>query len=68
MTGEASARMTQMVSMEGGCFGLAACQVVSEEGSHIMKMAGFPWFKFPGGGFSMVSSSGITLSSLCCSG
>ena len=54
VTGEASARMTQMVSMEGGCFGLTACQVVSEEGSHIMKMAGFPWFKFPGGGFSVV--------------
>lgn len=40
--------------MEGGCFGLTACQVVSEEGARIMKMSGFPWFKFPGGGFSVV--------------
>lgn len=54
VTGEASAKMTQMVSMEGGCFGLTACQVVSEEGAKTMKMFGFPWFKFPGGGFSVV--------------
>jgi len=54
VTGEASAKMTQMVAMEGGCFGLTACQVVSEEGAKIMKMTGFPWFKFPGGGFSVI--------------
>ncbi|KAJ7293450.1 nitrilase [Mycena rebaudengoi] len=51
VSGEASAKMTQMVAMEGGCFGLACCQVVSEKGAETMKMTGFPWFKFPGGGF-----------------
>ncbi|KAK7059083.1 hypothetical protein VNI00_001707 [Paramarasmius palmivorus] len=54
VSGEASSRMTQSVAMEGGCFGLACCQVVSEAGAEKMKMTGFPWFKFPGGGFSVV--------------
>jgi hypothetical protein len=54
VSGEASAKMTQMVAMEGGCFGLACCQVVSEKGAETMKMTGFPWFKFPGGGFVAV--------------
>jgi len=40
--------------MEGGCFGLVCCHVVSEEGAEKMKMKGFPWFEFPGGGFSCV--------------
>lgn len=48
--------MTQLVAMEGGCFGLVCCHVVSEEGAKKMKMTGFPWFKFPGGGFTTVSS------------
>ncbi|KAJ7786175.1 nitrilase [Mycena metata] len=54
VSGEASSRMTQMVAMEGGCFGLACCQVVSEAGAEKMKIAGFPWFTFPGGGFSTI--------------
>ncbi|ESK97956.1 cyanide hydratase [Moniliophthora roreri MCA 2997] len=54
VSGEASSRMTQLVAMEGGCFGLVCCQVVSEAGAEKMKMTGFPWFKFPGGGFSTV--------------
>jgi hypothetical protein len=44
-----------MVSMEGGCFGLACCHVVSEAGAEKMKILGFPWFTFPGGGFTTVS-------------
>ncbi|KAJ7887497.1 putative nitrilase [Mycena olivaceomarginata] len=54
MSGEACSRMTQMVSMEGGCFGLACCHVVSEAGAEKMKLTGFPWFTFPGGGFSII--------------
>ncbi|KAJ7125710.1 nitrilase [Mycena crocata] len=54
VSGEASSRMTQMVAMEGGCFGLACCHVVSEAGAAKMKIAGFPWFTFPGGGFSTI--------------
>jgi len=54
VSGEASSRMTQMVAMEGGCFGLACCHVVSEAGAEKMKIAGFPWFTFPGGGFSTI--------------
>ncbi|KAL0570058.1 hypothetical protein V5O48_011900 [Marasmius crinis-equi] len=54
VSGEASSRMTQSVSMEGGCFGLVCCQVVSEAGAEKMKMTGFPWFKFPGGGFTTI--------------
>ncbi|KAF7306803.1 Cyanide hydratase [Mycena indigotica] len=54
VSGEASSRMTQMVSMEGGCFGLACCHVVSEEGAKKMKILGFPWFEFPGGGFTTI--------------
>jgi len=46
--------MTQMVAMEGGCFGLACCHVVSEAGAEKMKLTGFPWFTFPGGGFSTI--------------
>lgn len=52
VSGEASSRMTQSVAMEGGCFGLACCQIVSEAGAEKMKIAGFPWFEFPGGGFA----------------
>lgn len=47
--------MTQLVAMEGGCFGLVCCQVVSVAGAEKMKLTGFPWFEFPGGGFSTVS-------------
>ncbi|KAJ6519694.1 carbon-nitrogen hydrolase [Mycena sanguinolenta] len=54
VSGEASSRMTQMVAMEGGCFGLACCHVVSEAGAEKMKLTGFPWFTFPGGGFSHI--------------
>lgn len=54
VSGEASSRMTQLVSMEGGCFGLVCCHVVSEAGAAKMKMKGFPWFEFPGGGFSTI--------------
>lgn len=54
MTGEACSRLSQLVSMEGQCFGLTTSQVVSEEGARIMKMTGFPWFKIPGGGFLTV--------------
>ncbi|KAL0951367.1 hypothetical protein HGRIS_008068 [Hohenbuehelia grisea] len=54
VSGEASSRMTQLVAMEGGCFALVGCQVVSEAGAKKMKMTGFPWFKFPGGGFSTI--------------
>ncbi|KAJ7932529.1 nitrilase [Mycena leptocephala] len=54
VSGEASSRMTQMVAMEGGCFGLACCHVVSEAGAEKMKLTGFPWFTFPGGGFSTI--------------
>ncbi|TFY81337.1 hypothetical protein EWM64_g2675 [Hericium alpestre] len=54
VSGEASSRMTQSVAMEGGCFGLVACHVVSEKGAEIMKMKGFPWFEFPGGGFTTI--------------
>ncbi|KAF7310801.1 Cyanide hydratase [Mycena chlorophos] len=57
VSGEASSRMTQMVSMEGGCFGLACCHVVSEAGAAKMKILGFPWFEFPGGGFAAVRVS-----------
>lgn len=56
VSGEASSRMSQLVAMEGGCFGIVGCQVVSEAGAAKMKMTGFPWFKFPGGGFSCVRS------------
>ncbi|KAG8705388.1 hypothetical protein FRC09_002985 [Ceratobasidium sp. 395] len=44
VSGEASSRMTQMVAMEGSAFGIVGCQVLT----------GFPWFKFPGGGFSTI--------------
>ncbi|KAG8724527.1 hypothetical protein FRC09_017628 [Ceratobasidium sp. 395] len=54
VSGEASSRMTQMVAMEGSAFGIVGCQVVSEEGAKKMKLTGFPWFKFPGGGFSTI--------------
>ncbi|KAJ8092899.1 hypothetical protein PM082_023533 [Marasmius tenuissimus] len=54
VSGEASSRMTQLVAMEGGCFGLVCCQVVSEAGAEKMKMTGFPWFVFPGGGFTTI--------------
>ncbi|KAF9260827.1 carbon-nitrogen hydrolase [Marasmius fiardii PR-910] len=54
VSGEASSRMTQLVAMEGGCFGLVCCQVVTEAGADKMRMTGFPWFKFPGGGFSTI--------------
>ncbi|KAJ8702439.1 hypothetical protein PTI98_001151 [Pleurotus ostreatus] len=54
VSGEASSRMSQLVAMEGGCFGIVGCQVVSEAGAAKMKMTGFPWFKFPGGGFSCI--------------
>ncbi|KAJ7583016.1 carbon-nitrogen hydrolase [Mycena floridula] len=54
VSGEASSRMTQMVAMEGGCFGLACCQIVSEAGAEKMKLTGFPWFVFPGGGFATI--------------
>jgi len=33
---------------------LACCHVVSEKGAEIMKMTGFPWFSFPGGGFTAI--------------
>ncbi|GAW06039.1 carbon-nitrogen hydrolase [Lentinula edodes] len=54
VSGEASSRMTQNVAMEGGCFGLACCHVVSEAGAEKMKLTGFPWFTFPGGGFTTI--------------
>ncbi|KAF8879549.1 nitrilase [Mucidula mucida] len=54
LSGEACSRMTQNVSMEGGCFGLCCCHVVSEAGAEKMKLTGFPWFTFPGGGFSAI--------------
>ncbi|ELU37431.1 nitrilase, putative [Rhizoctonia solani AG-1 IA] len=56
VSGEASSRMTQMVAMEGSAFGIVGCQVVSKEGAEKMKLTGFPWFKFPGGGFSTAST------------
>nr|GAT44080.1 cyanide hydratase [Mycena chlorophos] len=63
VSGDASSRMTQMVSMEGGCFGLACCHVVSEAGAAKMKILGFPWFEFPGGGFAAIyGPDGSTLS------
>ncbi|KAG8735688.1 hypothetical protein FRC10_010277 [Ceratobasidium sp. 414] len=52
VSGEASSRMTQMVAMEGSAFGIVGCQIVSKEGAEKMKLTGFPWFNFPGGGFS----------------
>ncbi|KAF9260163.1 carbon-nitrogen hydrolase, partial [Marasmius fiardii PR-910] len=51
---EGASRMTQFVAMEGGCFGLACSPVVSEAGAAKMKIAGFPWFKFPDGGFTTI--------------
>ncbi|KAK4698569.1 nitrilase, partial [Phenoliferia sp. Uapishka_3] len=54
ISGEASSRMSQMVAMEGGCFGIVACQVVTQAGAEKMKIAGFPWFDVPGGGFSTI--------------
>ncbi|KAF8878944.1 carbon-nitrogen hydrolase [Infundibulicybe gibba] len=54
VSGEASSRMTQLVAMEGGCFGLVCCHVVSKEGAEKMKLTGFPWFVFPGGGFTTI--------------
>ncbi|KAJ7071154.1 carbon-nitrogen hydrolase [Mycena amicta] len=54
VSGEASSRMTQMVAMEGGCFGLACCHVVSKDGADKMKLTNFPWFTFPGGGFTAI--------------
>ncbi|KAK0484338.1 nitrilase [Armillaria luteobubalina] len=54
VSGEASSRMSQLVSMEGGIFGIVCCQVVSEVGAEKMKVLGYPWFTFPGGGFSVV--------------
>ncbi|KAG9124593.1 hypothetical protein FRC07_011012 [Ceratobasidium sp. 392] len=54
VSGEASSRMTQMVAMEGSAFGIVGCQIVSKEGAEKMKLTGFPWFKFPGGGFSTI--------------
>ncbi|KAJ7583042.1 carbon-nitrogen hydrolase [Mycena floridula] len=47
VSAESCSRMTQMVSMEGGCFGLACSQIK-------MKLTGFPWFVFPGGGFATI--------------
>ena len=47
--------MGQVVSMEGGLFGLVSTQVVSKEGAEKMKIDGFPLFEIPGGGFSVVS-------------
>ncbi|PBK77423.1 carbon-nitrogen hydrolase [Armillaria solidipes] len=54
VSGEASSRMSQLVSMEGGLFGIVCCHVVSEAGARKMRMLGFPWFTFPGGGFSVI--------------
>lgn len=54
VSGEASSRMSQLVSMEGGIFGIVCCQVVSEVGAEKMKVLGYPWFTFPGGGFSVI--------------
>ncbi|KAL0564150.1 hypothetical protein V5O48_017903 [Marasmius crinis-equi] len=51
---EANSRMSQMVSMEGGCFGLSCCAVVSEAGAEKMKIKGYPLFEFPGGGFAAI--------------
>ncbi|KAJ7225645.1 carbon-nitrogen hydrolase [Mycena pura] len=40
VSGEASSRMTQMVAMEGGCFGLACCHVIyGPDGSTLAKAA-----------------------------
>lgn len=46
--------MSQFVAIEGGCFGIVASTVISEKGAERMKLVGFPWFKFPGGGFSVI--------------
>ncbi|KII92786.1 hypothetical protein PLICRDRAFT_172837 [Plicaturopsis crispa FD-325 SS-3] len=54
ISGEASARMTQLVAMEGACFGLTGCQIVSPAGAEKMKLTNFPWAVFPGGGFSQI--------------
>ncbi|CAE6341100.1 unnamed protein product [Rhizoctonia solani] len=51
---EAWQRMSQGVSMEGSMYGLVATQVVSKEGAEKMKIDKFPWYSFPGGGFSAI--------------
>ncbi|KAG7446656.1 uncharacterized protein BT62DRAFT_932102 [Guyanagaster necrorhizus] len=51
---EACSRMSQFVAIEGGCFGIVASTVISEKGAERMELTGFPWFKFPGGGFSVI--------------
>ncbi|KAK0505197.1 carbon-nitrogen hydrolase [Armillaria luteobubalina] len=62
---EACTRMSQFVAIEGGCFGLVASTVISEKGAERMRLIGFPWFKFPGGGFSVVRPS-LLFSINCC--
>ncbi|KAK0448732.1 carbon-nitrogen hydrolase [Armillaria borealis] len=54
---EACTRMSQFVAIEGGCFGIVASTVISEKSAERMKLVEFPWFKFPGGGFSVVRPS-----------
>ncbi|KAA1478691.1 carbon-nitrogen hydrolase [Dentipellis sp. KUC8613] len=54
VSGEASSSMTRSVAMEGGCFGLVCCHTVSVEGAELMKIKGYPWFEFPGGGFTTI--------------
>ncbi|KAK0476821.1 carbon-nitrogen hydrolase [Armillaria novae-zelandiae] len=51
---EACTRMSQFVAIEAGCFGIVASTVISKKGAERMKLIGFPWFKFPGGGFSVI--------------
>ncbi|KAJ8522125.1 hypothetical protein ONZ45_g1259 [Pleurotus djamor] len=54
ISGEGCSRMSQVVAIEGGCYGIISTQVVSQAGAEKLKIAGFPWVTVPGGGFACI--------------
>ncbi|KAF9492682.1 carbon-nitrogen hydrolase [Pleurotus eryngii] len=54
ISSDACRSMSQVVAIEGGCYGIISTQVMSQAGAEKMKVADFPWLSVPGGGFACI--------------
>ncbi|KAF4603104.1 hypothetical protein EYR38_003509 [Pleurotus pulmonarius] len=54
ISSDACRSMSQVVAIEGGCYGIISTQVMSQAGAEKLKVADFPWLSVPGGGFACI--------------
>ncbi|KAL4264948.1 carbon-nitrogen hydrolase superfamily protein [Pleurotus pulmonarius] len=54
ISSEAWRTMSQVVAIEGGCYGIISTQVMSQAGAEKLKVANFQWLSVPGGGFACI--------------